>query len=314
MNYREMADAVNVSVELKEAGFQVSQLCCSRPSCFDFAARKNDKTLLVKVNFEADAFSFQDAQELKVIADRLSAASLIISQHAHGKPLEDDTVYSRYSIFVITAKTLKNIASQTANPLVYAGPGGYTVEVDGALIEKKRKELGLSIGKLAAMIGVSRRTLYGYERGMARASVTSAYKLAQTLGVPVVKPINILGHAKKYRRCRARKMRHDFAGRVQLQKIFSKFAFCDIFPVEKAPFDFVINVPNERYAIIGSVAVNSEKNMDNRIDEFLSICRVVCAYPVLITNGQKHSDKDVHCVGMDELAEIRTPEDLIDSF
>lgn len=314
MNHRETADAVNVGVELKEAGFQVSQLCCSRPSCFDFAARKNDKTLLIKINFDADTFSIQDAQELKVIADRLSAVSLIISQQAHGKPLEDDTVYSRNSIFVITAKTLKSIVLQTANPLVYAGPGGYTVEVDGELIEKKRKELGLSIGKLAAMIGVSRRTLYGYEKGMAKASVTSAYKLAKTLGVPVAKPINILESARKHRRCRFRKMVHDAAGNVVLQKIFRKFAFCDIFPVDRAPFDFIMNVPREKYAIVGSVAVNGEENVDNRIEEFLSICRVVCAYPVLITEKRKYSGKDVFCVRMDELAEIRTPEDLIASF
>jgi len=146
MNHREMADAVDVGEKLKEAGFQVSQLCCSRPSCFNFAARKNDKILLIKINVDADAFSVQAAQELQVIADRLSAASLIISRQAHGKPLEDDTVYSRNSVFVITAKTLKNIVLQTANPLVYAGPGGYAVEVDGKLVEKKRKGFGLSIG------------------------------------------------------------------------------------------------------------------------------------------------------------------------
>lgn len=314
MNHREMADAAYVGAELKEAGFQVSKLCCSRPSCFDFAARKNDKILLIKINFDADALTFHDAQELRAIAKRLSAASLVISEQAHGKPLEDDTVYSRYSIFVVTAKTLKNVAFQTANPLVYAGPGGYTVEVDGELIEKRRKELGLSIGNLAAMIGVSRRTLYGYERGMAKASVASAYKLAQTLGVPVVKPINILENSRKHRRCRARKLKQTFAGKAMLRKIFSKFASCDIFPVAKAPFDFVINVQNERYTIVGSITDNGEKNLDDRISEFLSLCRVVCAYPVLITDKQKYFSKDVYCVGMDELAEMNTPEDLIASF
>ncbi len=75
-----------------------------------------------------------------------------------------------------------------------------------------------------------------------------------------------------------------------------------------------MNVPREKYAIVGSVAVNGEENVDNRIEEFLSICRVVCAYPVLITEKRKYSGKDVFCVRMDELAEIRTPEDLIASF
>lgn len=313
MNHWEMENAVHLGVALKEAGFQVSQICCSRPSCFDFAARKNDKTVLVKINFDVDTFSAQDSQELKIIAGRLSAASLIVSQQAHGKPLEDDTVYSRNSIFVITEKTIKNIALQTANPLVYAGPGGYSVEVDGSLIEKKRKELGLSVGKLAAMIGVSRRTLYGYEKGMTKASVTSAYKLAKTLGVPVAKPINVLGRSQKQRQCLLIKAKHAIAGKAPLQKIFRKFAFCDIFPVHKAPFDFIINVPKEKYAIVGSVAVNGERNLDNRMEELLSICQVVCAYPVLITEKRKYFGKDVSCVCMDELSAMRTPEDLIAS-
>jgi len=308
-----MENAVHLGVALKEAGFQVSQICCSRPSCFDFAARKDDKTVLVKVNSDVDTFSAQDYRELKVIAGRLSAVSLIISQQAHGKPLEDDTVYSRNAVFVITEKTIKNIALQTANPLIYAGPGGYTVEIDSALIEKRRKELGLSVGKLAAMIGVSRRTLYGYERGMTRASVTSAYKLAKTLGVPVAKPINVLERTRKQSQCLLIKAKHATAGKVLLQKFFRKFAFCDISSVHKAPFDFVMNVPNGNYVIVGSVAVNGERNLDNRIEELLSICRVVHAHPVLITENRKHPSKDVPCVCMDELSVMRTPEDLIAS-
>ena len=313
MNHWEMENAVHLGVALKEAGFQVSQICCSRPSCFDFAARKEDTAVLVKVNSDVDTFPAQSAQELKVIAGHLSAASLIISQQARGKPLEDDTVYSRNSIFVVTEKTIKNIALQTANPLVYAGPGGYTVEVDGALIEKRRKELGLSVGKLAAMIGVSRRTLYGYERGMTRASVTPAYKLAKTLGVPVVKPIKILERTQKQRQCLLIKAKAAIAGKMLLQKIFRKFAFCDVSPVHKAPFDFIMSVPTSKYAIVGSVAVNRERNLNNRVEELLSICRVVRAHPVLITEKRKYSSKDVFCVCMDELSVMRTPEDLIAS-
>jgi putative transcriptional regulator len=308
-----MENAVHLGVALKEAGFQVSQICCSRPSCFDFAARKDNKSVLVKVNSDADTFLAQSARELKVIASRLLAASLIISQQTHGKPIEDDTVYSRNAVFVVTEKTIKNIVLQTANPLIYAGPGGYTVEIDGALIEKRRKELGLSVGKLAAMIGVSRRTLYGYERGMTRASVAAAYKLAKTLGVPVAKPINILERTRKQSQCLLIKAAHTIAGKVLLQKIFRKFAFCDISPVYKAPFDFVMNVPNGKYVIVGSVAVNGERNLDNRLEELLSICRVVRAYPVLITEKRKYPRKDVSCVCMDELSVMRTPEDLIAS-
>ena len=313
MNHWEMENAVSLGVALKEAGFQISQICCSRPSCFDFAARKDDKTVLIKVHSDVDAFPPQDSQELKVIAGNVSAASLVISQRTHDKPLEDDTVYSRYAIFVVTEKTIRNIALQTANPLVYAGPGGYSVEIDGALIEKRRKELGLSVGQLAEMIGVSRRTLYGYERGMAKASVTSAYNLAKTLGLPVAKPINVLGKTRKQRPCFLMKAKHAIAGQALLQKVFRKFAFCDISPVRKAPFDFMMNVPNEEYVIVGSVAVSGERHLDNRMEELLSVCRVVQAHPVLITEKRQPCNKDICCVCMDELSVMRTPEDLIAS-
>jgi putative transcriptional regulator len=311
MNHWEMENAVHLGVALKETGFQVSQICCSRPSCFDFAARKDDETILVKVHSDVDTFSAQSARELKVIAGRVSAASLIISQQTHGKPLEDDTVYSRNRIFVVTEKTIRNIALQTANPLIYAGPGGYSVEVDGELVEKRRKELGLSIGKLAAMIGVSRRTLYGYERGMAKASVKSAYKLAETLGVPVAKPINVLERTGKQRQCLLIKARHAIVCRGLLQKVFRKFAFCDISPVYRAPFDFVMNVPKGKDVIVGGVAVHGERNLDKRMAEIVSVCSVIRARPVLITEKPKASGKDVSCICLDELSGMRTPEDLI---
>jgi putative transcriptional regulator len=311
MNHWEMENAVALSVALKEAGFQVSQICCSRPSCFDFAAKKDDKPVLIKTHSDVDTCSPQDSNELKIIASHVSAASLIISQKTHDKPLEDDTVYSRHAIFVVTEKTIKNIALQTANPLVYAGPGGYFVEIDGALVEKRRKELGLSVGKLAEMISVSRRTLYGYERGMAKASVTSAYNLEKTLGIPVVKPINILEKTRKQHQRLLMKATHAIAGQPLLHKVFRKFAFCNISPVQKAPFDFIMNVPNEKYVIVGSIAMKGERHLSKRMEEILSVCRVVHAHPVLITEKRKPFSKDISCVCMDELSAMRTPEDLI---
>jgi putative transcriptional regulator len=316
MNHWEMENAAALSVMLKEAGFQVSQICCTRPSCFDFAARKDNKVVLIKIHLDVDSFSHQDATELKIIADDVSAASLIISQKTHDKPLEDDTVYSRHAVFVITEKTIKNIALQTVNPLVYAGPGGYFVEIDGALVEKRRKELGFSVGKLAEMIGVSRRTLYGYERGMTKASVSSAYNLAKTLGVPVAKPINVLERTREQRRCLLMKASHAIAEHTLLCKafkVFRKFAFCNISPVRKAPFDFVMDVPNEKYVILGTIATKGEGRLEKRMDEILSVCRVVNAHPVLITEKRAPFNEGMSCVCMDELSAMRTPKDLIAS-
>jgi predicted transcriptional regulator len=166
------------------------------------------------------------------------------------------------------------------------------------------------------MIRVSRRTLYGYEKGMAKASVTSAYNLEKTLGIPVVKPINVLEKTQKQRQRLLMKATHAIAGQPHLNKVFKifrKFAFCDISPIQKAPFDFIMNVPNEKYVIVGSVTMNGERHLSKRMEEILSVCRVVNAHPVLITEKRKPLSKYVSCVCMDELSAMHTPKDLIAS-
>ncbi len=314
MNHWEAETAIALGIALKEAGFDVSQICCSRPSCFDFAAKKDKNVILVKFHSDVDTFSSSESRDIRTISGCVSAASVLISQRTHEKPLEDDTVYSRYDVFAITAKTFENIASRGTYPLIHAGPGGYSVEIEGELIKKRRQELGLSIGKLAEMVGVSRRTLYGYEKGMARASVGSAYNLAKTLGIPVAQPINIFEKMKKHHQCLFVKAKYAIAGNALLQKIFRKFTLRDVTPVRKAPFDFIINFPKENDVIIGGVAMNSEQELDKRVDEILSLSRVVQAHPVLITEGQKPSSKDIFCIRKDELSEIKTPKDFVESF
>jgi putative transcriptional regulator len=313
MNHWEMERAIHLGVVLKDAGFEVSQICCSRLSCFDFVAKNQETTVLLKFASEIDTFPVSDLRELKVIASRIPAAALIVSQLSHGKPVADDTVYSRNNVYVVNDKTIKSIALQTGNPLIYASPGGYTVQVDGALVECRRKEMGLSIGQLAAKIGVSRRTLYGYERGMAKASVTSAYKLAETLGVPVAKPINILAKTRRPTQALLPKTEQDLMTKLLLKQVFKKFSSCDISSIHKAPFDFVMSVPNENYLILGGVATSDEVDLNSRVEELLSICRVVYAYPVLITEKKKNTHLDLSCFTMEDLRVLHSPEELIAS-
>lgn len=54
---------------------------------------------------------------------------------------------------------------------------------------------------MAKLNGVSRRTLYGYERGMAQSSVLVAYNLIHALGAPVAKPVNVFERSKAKREC-----------------------------------------------------------------------------------------------------------------
>jgi putative transcriptional regulator len=311
MTYREMGKVEAAESVLKEGGFTVSQRCCSRPSCFDIAARKRESLIFIKVQPDIGCVPPYDSLELRIISEHISAASLFISEKTREKPLEDDTVYSRYNVLAITPKTFENIVLRGIHPLIQAGPGGYYVEIDGEAIKKRRQELGLSVGEVAEKLGISRRTLYGYEKGMAKASVTVAYNLLCTLGVPVAKPVNIFEAPRSQRKTIIARARRIITKNRLLQRFFKKLAGYNIVAVKKAPFDFVITVPEENMKIIGGVANSEEKTLSRRVEEILSLSKVVQAHPVLVTDGQKPlPNKDISCVKSDEISKIKCPEDL----
>ena len=311
MTYREKERVKAPGDVLKEAGFNVSVRCCSRPSCFDYAARKDENIIFIKVQSDIDTFSPSESSELRTISECVSAALLLIAERTREKPLENDTVYSRYNVFTVTPKTFENTVLRKIYPLIQAGPGGYYVEIDSETIKRKRQEQGLSVGEMAEMIGISRRTLYGYERGMAKASVTTAYSLIRTLGVPVAKPVNIFEKSKNQRKCFLIKAKNVIAKHRLLQRILRRLTRCNMTTVKKAPFDFVINVPEEKMRIIGGVAKNKEPELDRRVDEILSVSRIIQAYPILITEGQRPLNKDISCIYSEEFSKIKSPEDLI---
>ena len=311
MTYGEMESLETAEAVLREAGFVVSQRCLSRPSCFDFVARKSENLILIKVQPDIDAFSSDDSFELKALSECISAAALLVTENTREKPLEDDTVYSRYNISAVTPRTFENIVTRGVNPLIQAGPGGYYVEIDCQAIKRGRQKLGLSVGEMAEMIGISRRTLYGYERGMAKASVAAAYNLVWTLGVPVAKTVNVFEKSKNQRKCFLMKAKRVIERHRFLQKILTKLARCHIATVKKAPFDFVINAPEEKMRIIGGLANNKERELDRRVAEILSVSRVVKAYPILVTEGQELTNENILCISSEKFSKIKDPADLV---
>jgi len=250
----------NAESLFEKAGFFISQRCCVRPSCFDFVARKERQLAFVKVHSNIGNIYEKNASGITTLAKFFSGASFFICEKTRNKPLEDDTVYSRYNVSAVTLKTLEDTLLKGEGPLIEAGPGGYYVRLDGEAIRKKRLEKGMSIGKMAEIMGVSRRTLYGYERGMAKASVSTAYKLEWVLGMPVVKSIDIFQYHEKTEGFLAAAKRIIIESRF-LQFVTRKllqFNFT-VFQTKQAPFDFVAKTPGNKTSLLGAVAYEKER-------------------------------------------------------
>jgi len=74
-----------------------------------------------------------------------------------------------------------------------------------------------------------------------------------------------------------------------LQEIFKKLSRFNLFAtyVRKAPFDFIVQSPDDDFNILGGVTGRNEQNVDQRAKEILSVSKVVEAKPVMISNGKK---------------------------
>jgi len=310
LNRREILEEAELILE--KAGFNVSDRCCSRPSCFDFAARKENTLTFVKVHMNIGSVSLKDASELIIITENFNAAPLLIGEKNRGSPLEDDTVYSRYSIYVVNTKTLRNVVLNGLYPLVEAGPGGYYVQINGELVRQRRQKLGFSVGKLAEMMGVSRGTLYGYENEMAKASVSTAYTLEWILGTPIVEPINIFKPSTE------EKVFLETAKRIIsrycfLKKIFKKFIQFNfkITQVRKAPFDFIASTPEEDMKILGGVSLGKEAKVEQRAEEIISVSKVVDAQPIFITGNNNSLNNKIPAFNPNELERMKNPNELL---
>jgi putative transcriptional regulator len=310
MNRTEMMCATE-SV-LKTAGFQVSEKCSARPSCFCLAIRKGAQLTFLRVQPDLGNISQRDASELKTIASYFLGTTLFVSNKAREKPLEDDTVYSRYSIYAVTPKTLEDVISRRLLPLIEAGPGGCFVRLDAEAVRKRRQELGLSIGKVAEQLGVSRRTLYGYEKGMAKASVAAAYNLEWILGIPMVRSVDVFQHVMPDTGFFAAAKRAIVRNRF-LKIVLKRLAQCHfkVAPTTRAPFDFIAQNAASQLSIIGGVAQDRERDLNQRAKEILSISEIVKAQPIFVTDGKLVPNNDIPLIHSRELEDLRQPEDLI---
>lgn len=174
---------------LGRAGYYLSADSALRPLSFDIVARRDDELLLVKVLTNVDGLTEAVANELRVVAQFLDAAPLVVGERSSSRALEHGAVYLRYGVNIVTFDTLREYLQDGVEPLVYAAPGGFYVNLDGAKLRTLREQRGLSLGDLAQAAGVSRRAIGMYEEGMG-AMVEVAMRLEDFLEEALALPSN----------------------------------------------------------------------------------------------------------------------------
>ena len=222
---------------LNKAGFIISDRCDIRPRSFDLAARQDNLLLLIKVLYNIDGLNEDTANEMLFLSQHLNGNPIVIGEKTRDHSLEAGVVYFRYGIPAFDINTLDDYFIENAPPLVYAEHGGLYVNIDGATLKEERIRKNISLGALAASLGVSRRTISKYEEGEMAASVDVALRLEGMLdrGFAVAVGLFERRHLHDSGKLKQENIKNDS---LDILSLLKDMGF-DVLPTSQAPFDAV---------------------------------------------------------------------------
>lgn len=161
-------------------------------SCFDLVGSRLFLLLFIKILQNIDTLTGEQAEDLKRLSKFFQATPLIVGIRSKNSELEEGVIYERFGIYSLNPRTLYDVLVENELPAIFAERGGFYVNVDGSLLKELREKRGYSLGELARMIGVSRKSLQNYEMGEQAMSLDVALRLEEIFDEPIAKPINIL--------------------------------------------------------------------------------------------------------------------------
>ena len=153
--------------------------------------------MVVKAISHIDGVSEDIARDLDLVSYYLGGAPLIVGERTRDADLQRGAVYVRYGIYAISIPTLSDFLVEGIPPLVYVSPGGLYVNIDETLFHALREEKQFSLGDLAHLLGVSRRTISKYrtEWGPRWKSPSGSRRL---FDAAITKPIDLLSHRSHF--------------------------------------------------------------------------------------------------------------------
>jgi putative transcriptional regulator len=301
---------------LSRAGFAISDRCNIRPRSFDVAARKGEMLLLCKVLFNIDGLNEETAREMKYLAEYLGGSAIVVGAKTRDQMLEDSVVYMRYDILALNVQTLHDYFIENVPPLVSAAPGGLYVSIEGNTLKKARTDKSMSLGTLASMVGVSRRTISKYEEEGMDASIDIVLQLEDIFGVELARPINILKSLD------SRKPRKKTESETEDQTKHSKLMpedlilntismlGYDVLPTSQAPFKAI---SRDKSSVILTGVSEFNTTVIKRAHLMSSISCVTQTQSVFIINGHSKikSVENTVLIEKKELDRISDSEELL---
>ncbi len=255
----------------------------------------NNKRLFARVIYDAAGLGKNDVAELKASARMYSAAPIIISKYINGVETEEDVVYEKYGINTIGLEALRAIIYRDEKIYIHHIRGTYTVKINPEKMRKRRKELGLSLGDLANMLGVSRKAIYEYEKGAMNLSVEKAIKLVEILGEDILEPVNVFDDQEIRVDDETGLRRTDTRIEEQILTQLESKGF-KVYHLRKTPIDIVAK-KDEKHQVLSIIVKHfiSERKFKQKVNEAEKIVELTYSksYVIKSENDIKEINKEL---------------------
>lgn len=225
-------------------------------SCFDLLARKDDILIILKILVNIDSLTSSQAEELSKIAGTFLASPIIIGIKSKHYLLEDDVVYERHELPVISPQTLCDVIVNDIHPEIFAKRGGYYVKINGELLRQLREKNNLSLKELADLSHVSRETIYKYEQGNSQTYPETALMIEEILQSPITLSINLL---------ESERLNNSLDKRIQEPIELIKLGY-DVKSSNKTPFDAISEQAENSKELL-----KLKEKLENKLDEIEKI-------------------------------------------
>lgn len=295
---------------LSRAGFIISERCDIRPRSFDIAARRDDLLLLIKVISNIDGLNEETTGEMQFLSKHLHGYPIVIGEKTRDHSLETGVVYFRYGVPAFDISTMQDCFIEDIPPLIYAEHGGLYVNLKGNILKEERIRKNISLGALASLLGVSRRTISKYEEGGMAASVDVALKLEEVLdkGFSVAVDLFEKLHSNDIQK------QENVAKESKIFSSLKNMGF-EVLPISQAPFDAVSQSSNRNAETTILTGVGEyTKTTVKKAHLMSSISEVALTQSLLIVHGtskMKNIERTV-LIEDKELKKFDDKDDFID--
>jgi len=293
---------------LAKTGFFLSDKANTRGMSFDIIARRDQNLILIKVLLNIDAFTESNASELKLIARTLEGSPILVGQRSGGGKLEEGVIYSRFGVPILSKETFVDFFAEGVPPFVFSAPGGLYVRLDGDLLRQLRDRKNVSLGTLAEVAGVSRRTIQMYLEGMS-ATIDIARRLEEFFGEPLVVPVDPFAYTKDLEKALISWDDFETFEKHVFQKL-QRLGF-EVLPTMRCPFEALTS---GREAIYLTGVRTRNESVEEKVTMVSNISKVAERDSVVFVEKSRLrlSIRGTPIINKEELRKVREREEIQD--